>query len=156
MGATKSKETPNNKQHNQRLVDLSAIDARIDRVSISGIQRTKDDYIQRAVKNCFNVTTFKELLYEVGQSKKNLNELGIFKQLDVTVDISRGGKASTNGYDVLFRGKELTRITGNVGTEIGRMRVHLWLSWQLQIFLGVVNGLLCTQVTVIVRRLILM
>lgn len=129
MGSSKSKGPSNlsttTDGQRQNNVNLSIIPARIDRVSISGLQRTKDDYIQQAITNCFNARTFSELLIEVNQTKNNLNELGIFKQLDVSVDISRGEKATPNGYDVIFRGKELARVTGGLGTEIGHQEGSL-------------------------------
>jgi outer membrane protein insertion porin family len=38
----------------------------------------------------------------------------------VLVDVSRGPSATPNGYEITFIGNELSRITGQVGTEIGQ------------------------------------
>lgn len=53
-------------------------------------------------------------------AKNYLHELGIFKDITVHIDVSRGDKASHNGYEVTFKGKELSRIVGSVGTEVGQ------------------------------------
>lgn len=53
-------------------------------------------------------------------AKSYLHELGIFKDVSVHIDISRGENASPNGYEVTFKGKELSRIVGSVGTEVGQ------------------------------------
>lgn len=118
MGSSKSKQRGVNNTR-PAPVDLSAMAARIDRVKISGLQRTHDDYIQRAIRNCFTATTFAELMNEASIAKANLTELGIFKDIQVTIDVSRGAGATENGYEVSFKGTELKRITGSVGTEIG-------------------------------------
>jgi outer membrane protein insertion porin family len=34
--------------------------------------------------------------------------------------VSKGPDASPNGYEITFIGKELSRLTGQVGTEIGQ------------------------------------
>lgn len=120
MGASKSRhhqQLPPSSQ--KQSVDLSVLHARVDRIHIGGLQRTHDDYVWRAVQNCFDATTFQELLLEVEQAKANLYELGIFKEINANVDVSRGESATKNGYELTFTGTELRRITGSVGTEIG-------------------------------------
>lgn len=101
-------------------IDLSLFSARVDRVNVAGLGRTHDDYINRAVKNLFTAKTFKEVLLEVSTSSKQLDELGIFKNLRARIDISRGNGASENGYEVTFVGIEHSRVTGKIGTEIGQ------------------------------------
>lgn len=53
-------------------------------------------------------------------AKSYLHELGIFKDVSVYIDVSRGENASPNGYEITFKGKELSRIVGSVGTEVGQ------------------------------------
>lgn len=117
MGASRSK---NEKLIKSTAVDLSTLSARVDRVHISGLQRTWDDYVRRAVQNLFTAKTFEDVLQQSVQTKDNLTELGIFKSMNVTIDVSKCKKASENGYEVTFNGIELSRITGSVGTEIGQ------------------------------------
>lgn len=52
--------------------------------------------------------------------KDDLLRLGIFKNLRISIDTSKGEGASKNGYTVTFTGEELSRITGNVGVEVGQ------------------------------------
>lgn len=101
-------------------VDLSRFAARVDFVNVDGLGRTHDDYINRAVRNLFKAKTFNEVVFEVKTSMKQLEELGIFKSLQASIDISRGEKASENGYVVTFDGTEMSRLTGKIGTEIGQ------------------------------------
>lgn len=101
-------------------IDLSRFSARVERVNVGGLQRTHDDYINRAVKNIFHATTFKDVLLEVSESTKRLEELGIFKSLRARIDVSKGPNAQPNGYEVSFVGKELSRVTGKIGTEVGQ------------------------------------
>lgn len=116
MGATKSKESVKTQRSG---VDLSLLSARCDKVLIKGLQRTHDDYISRTVLNLLKAETFKDLLIETGQCKANLNELGIFKDVHVSIDVSKGDQATEYGYEVSFKGIELSRLTGSIGTEIG-------------------------------------
>lgn len=119
MGASKSK---NEKLTKSNGVDLSTLSARVDRVHISGLQRTWDDYVRRAVQNLFTAKTFEDVLQQSVQTKDNLTELGIFKSINVTIDVCKGDEKSSleNGYEVTFNGVELSRITGSIGTEIGQ------------------------------------
>lgn len=104
----------------KRNVDLSRFTARVDNVNVGGLGRTHDDYINRAVRNLFRAQTFNEVVVEVKQSVKQLEELGVFKSLRASIDVSRGDNATENGYEVSFEGVELSRITGKIGTEIGQ------------------------------------
>jgi outer membrane protein insertion porin family len=52
--------------------------------------------------------------------KDNLDELNIFKNIRVLIDVSRAENATPNGYEVKFYGKELPRIAGTIGTELGQ------------------------------------
>lgn len=122
MGSSKSKTTtPKQQQYAKRkTVDLSQMSARVDSVKISGLQRTKDDYVQKAVQNLFAANSFQDLLEQSAYAKANLSELGIFKDMSIHIDTSRGKKATPNGYEVTFEGNELGRVTGTVGTEVGQ------------------------------------
>lgn len=116
--APQSHQTPGSTK--KKNIDLSVFSARVDRVNVAGLGRTHNDYINRAVQNIFHAKTFKDVLFEVSKSTKQLEELGIFKGLRARVDISRGDSATENGYEVTFLGKEYSRVTGKIGTEIGQ------------------------------------
>lgn len=100
--------------------DLSKISARVDKVNVSGLQRTHDDYVMRAAEGLFKAKNFQEMMLEAMAAKSYLHELGIFKDVSVHIDISRGVDATPQGYEVTLKGKEFTRIMGSAGTEIGQ------------------------------------
>lgn len=100
--------------------DLSKISARVDRVNVSGLQRTQNDYVMRAADGLFKATNFQDLMVEAMSTKSYLHELGIFKDVSVHIDISRGADATPQGYEVTFKGNEYTRLMGSAGTEIGQ------------------------------------
>lgn len=122
MGSSSSRNTldVSTISSKRRNIDLSQFPARVDSVNVGGLIRTHDDYINRAVRNLFHATTFKDVLLEVSAATKRLEELGIYGRLRARIDVSRGPKASPNGYEVSFDGVELKRWTGKIGTEIGQ------------------------------------
>lgn len=123
MGSSASQESPIKSSSTNRTrnnIDLEGFPARVDNINVSGLGRTYDDYITRAVRNIFKAKTFKDVLLEVSTSTRNLEELGIFKNLRARIDVSRGSSATENGYEVSFDGVELSRVTGKIGTEIGQ------------------------------------
>lgn len=121
---------------NRGAVDLSQMAARIDRVHIAGLLRTHDDYVQRAVRNCFGATTFQDVLLEVGQARNHLKELGAFKEIHANIEVSKGAGATPNGYEISFETTELSRIVGSVGTEIGNHEGALTVQLQAPNLLG--------------------
>lgn len=72
----------------------------MDRVQIAGLIRTKDDYIQHAVRNLFKTTNFADVLVEVNQSHDKLSQLGVFSGVRCRIDVSKGETATPNGLDV--------------------------------------------------------
>lgn len=101
-------------------INFSKIAARVDYVNISGLSRTKDDYISRAGDNLFSVNTFENMLLECNKTYQYLLDLGIFKNINIYIDVSKGKEATPNGYDITFYGTELPRIIGAIGTEVGQ------------------------------------
>lgn len=119
MGSGKSKE-PDAESARKGDIDFTRYKARVDRVHISGLSRTHDDYIQRAIRSLFAATNFQDVILETTTAKDNLMQLGIFKNLKIHIDTSKGEGATKNGYEVTFKGDELSRITGSIGTELGQ------------------------------------
>lgn len=119
MGSGKSKE-PDADSGRKGDIDFTRYKARVDRVNISGLSRTHDDYIQRAIRSLFAAKNFQDVILETTVAKDNLMQLGIFKNLKIHIDTSKGEGATKNGYEVTFKGDELSRITGSIGTELGQ------------------------------------
>ncbi|KAL9918459.1 SAM50-like protein CG7639 isoform 1-T4 [Glossina fuscipes fuscipes] len=111
---------PTTRNREQPKFDLTKISARVDRVNVSGLLRTHNDYVMKAAQGLFKARNFEEVMLESMHAKSYLHELGIFKDVSVHIDVSRGDTASPDGYEVTFKGKELPRILGSVGTEIGQ------------------------------------
>lgn len=49
-----------------------------------------------------------------------MNELGIFSNISIKIDVSKTPEPSKNGYEITFDGVEYSRVTGTVGTEVGQ------------------------------------
>ncbi|XP_055857569.1 SAM50-like protein CG7639 [Episyrphus balteatus] len=101
-------------------VDLTKLPARVDRVIVSGLSRTHNDYVMKAAEGLFKVTNFQDVMLEAMNANSYLNELGIFKEVNIKIDVSHAPDATPNGYEVTFKGKELSRLVGSIGTEVGQ------------------------------------
>ncbi|XP_058059012.1 SAM50-like protein CG7639 [Anopheles bellator] len=117
MGGNPSKAEPTSKG---REPDFTRFKARVDHVKIGGLCRTRDDYVQRAARHLFNARNFQEVIIETANVKDELLRLGIYKNLRIKIDTSKGKEATEYGYSVAFEGDELSRITGSVGVEVGQ------------------------------------
>lgn len=117
MGGRTSKDSGQN-QGSSASVDFTTFKARVAKVNVNGLDRTKDDYIQRACKKLFTAKTFQDLLLETNEAYESLVELGVFKNLRAKIDTDKSSNASQYGYVVSFEGEELSRITGTIGTEV--------------------------------------
>lgn len=118
MGSGKSKDSSSNSVNS---VDFTKFKARVAKININGLDRTKDDYIQRACKKLFAAKNFQDVLEETNHAYESLMELGIFKNLRAFIDTDKSSESpSQYGYVVSFDGDELSRITGTIGTEIGQ------------------------------------
>lgn len=74
--------------------------ARVDKVHIDGLERTKDDYVQDCFTDLFSATTFQDVLIAAHRSRLKLEELGCFKNIAVFVDTSKGVGSTPEGLDV--------------------------------------------------------
>ncbi|XP_055602339.1 SAM50-like protein CG7639 [Uranotaenia lowii] len=119
MGSGNSKDPPVTERKKDK-IDMAFLKARVDRVNVKGLSRTCDDYVHRAVRNLFGASTFQDVIDETSNVKDNLMLLGIFKNLKIKIDVSRGTDSTPNGYEVTFEGSELSRLTGSIGTEFGQ------------------------------------
>lgn len=87
-------------------------------MTLSGLDRTKDDYIHRALAElCDSVTNVEELIEQTKQTRALLLEHGAFKDVHPVIDVSPN---STHDYDITFECKEVRRLQGNIGTELNQ------------------------------------
>ena len=64
--------------------------AKVDRIHIDGLGRTRDDIVTRQMKDVFTAKTFKEVIQRTGEAKVRLEGLGVFKSVGVFIDTSKG------------------------------------------------------------------
>ncbi|XP_066144222.1 sorting and assembly machinery component 50 homolog B [Euwallacea fornicatus] len=99
--------------------DLQKVNARVDRITIDGLGRTKDDIVEDCIKELFKAKDFQEVLLKAHKARVNLDELGCFKNIGVYIDTSKGPKATVDGLEVTFDVKEYKRVTGGISTHVG-------------------------------------
>lgn len=117
--------------------DIKKVPAKVQRVIIDGLGRTKNDIVEKAVKPIFSSQTFADMVNSSSRAKKRLQKLGLFTQIDIEVDTSKAKSASEDGYDVIFHVKEPTYpMKGKIGTEFGDSEGHLVFRLQLPNIFG--------------------
>ncbi|XP_045467850.1 sorting and assembly machinery component 50 homolog B [Harmonia axyridis] len=104
---------------NAKDIIIEGVSARVDKIHIDGLERTKDDYVQDCFDDLFSATTFQDVLIGAHRARLKLEELGCFKNIAVFVDTSKGVGSTPEGLDVTFNVKEYRRLTGGVSTHIG-------------------------------------
>lgn len=87
-------------------------------MTLSGLSRTKDDYIHRALDElCAKVRTVEDLIECTKETRQLLLEHGAFKDVRPVIDVTPN---STHDYDVSFECLEVRRLQGNIGTELNQ------------------------------------
>lgn len=76
--------------------------ARVDKINIDGLSRTKDDIIISTVKDLFKAKDFQEVIIGAHQIRGKLENLGCFRNIGIYIDISNGPDATPNGLEVSF------------------------------------------------------
>lgn len=95
------------------------LQARVDRIHINGLARTKNDIVEDAVQDLFSASDFEEVLlkaqkvdryfksckmlmqiYFEFQVRTKLDSLGCFRNIAVFIDTSKGPDATTDGLEV--------------------------------------------------------
>ncbi|XP_014206956.1 sorting and assembly machinery component 50 homolog isoform X2 [Copidosoma floridanum] len=115
-----------NQQTNKvKPVDLKNIKARVDKVHIDGLNRTKDDVVQAQVKELFNAKDFQDIIVNAHAVRGKLESLGCFKTIGVYIDTSQGLDSTPEGVEVTFKVHELKRIMGSINTMVGNNEASL-------------------------------
>ncbi|KAL1502727.1 hypothetical protein ABEB36_007830 [Hypothenemus hampei] len=100
-------------------IDLQMVQARVDRVNVDGLARTKNDIVEDCVQDLFKAHDFQDVLLKAHKAVVKLDELGCFKNIGVYIDTSKGLNATTDGLEVTFEVTEYKRITGGINTQVG-------------------------------------
>ena len=100
-------------------LDLEGFKTRVDSIHIDGIGRTKDDVLVPMVKHLFDANNFEEVVIRGHKVRRQLELLGAFKSIGVSIDTSSGDNATTDGLEVTYSVVENRRVVGGVNTLIG-------------------------------------
>ena len=74
--------------------------ARIDKVHVDGVGRTKDDLVQATVQPMFEAATLEDVITRTHEARTRLEQLGCFRSVGVFIDTSRGPDATEKGLEV--------------------------------------------------------
>ncbi|KAG8225240.1 hypothetical protein J437_LFUL008777 [Ladona fulva] len=117
MGLVHAKDVTPNPQGSR--LNLDQVKARVDKVKIEGLGRTKDDILTDKVQELFKAKDFQEVILGAHKVRSKLESLECFSKVGVLIDTSEGPDATPDGYQVVFQVKELKRIAGSVKTLMG-------------------------------------
>ncbi|XKL68900.1 hypothetical protein PGB90_006669 [Kerria lacca] len=118
-------------------LQFEKLKARVDKIHIDGLQRTKDDFVTNSFKEIFKIRTFEELLEKTIEARLKLEKLGCFKNISIVIDTSSGTNSTSNfDYDVTFKVVELNRITGRINTTIENNQGSLGFAIQTPNLIG--------------------
>ncbi|XP_072047783.1 sorting and assembly machinery component 50 homolog A-like [Amphiura filiformis] len=117
------------------------IKAKVQRIHIDGLARTKDDIVIAQVQDVFKAGTFKEVIEKSGNAKLKLERLGIFTGVGVFIDTSKGEQDDPDGFDITFNVKESRRITGSTHAQVGNNEGNLIVGVRMPNIFGRVETL---------------
>ncbi|XP_062374137.1 sorting and assembly machinery component 50 homolog B [Sardina pilchardus] len=108
----------------------------VQHVNIEGLGRTKEDYLGYEIADVFDAKSLIDVMKRSHDARMKLLRLGIFKEVEVLIDVSEGADALPNGLDVTFEVTELKRLTGSYNTMVGNNEGSMVLGLKLPNALG--------------------
>ncbi|XP_073965278.1 sorting and assembly machinery component 50 homolog [Choristoneura fumiferana] len=81
-------------------IKLDGVRARVDRVHVEGLARTRDDLVRGAVDDLFHATHFQDVVLRAHRVRRALDALGCFRSVGVFIDVSHGPHATPEGLEV--------------------------------------------------------
>ncbi|XP_049767186.1 sorting and assembly machinery component 50 homolog B [Schistocerca cancellata] len=103
----------------KKTIKLEGIQARVDKIHVDGLNRTKDDIVVETVSDLFKAQDFQQVLLGAHKVREKLDALGCFRNIGIYIDISSGPGATPHGLEVTFHVRELKRLMGGVNTMVG-------------------------------------
>lgn len=100
-------------------VKLDEVKARVDKVHVDGLSRTKDDIVRHTIADLFEATNFEDVMIRAQKVRGKLDSMGCFKNIGIYIDVSSGPNATPEGLEVTFQVNELGRVVGGINTSIG-------------------------------------
>ena len=112
----------------QKEIYLENKDIVVERAHISGLERTKADYVVNDLKPLLQGKTFLQAYKLALECRDRLLSKGIFQSVDVYLDTTEAyEKKEDNGILILFRVKERSLLCGEARTEISNREKPRWL-----------------------------
>lgn len=100
-------------------MDLQALKARVQRVHVDGLGRTKDDIVINTVRDVFAAQDFQSVIMKIHEARTRLSNLGCFKDVGVFIDTYKGPDALEDGIEVTFEVRETNLLGAKVNTSVG-------------------------------------
>ncbi|KAL6259931.1 hypothetical protein P5V15_009841 [Pogonomyrmex californicus] len=98
---------------------FQTVKARVDKIHVDGLIRTKDDIIKSQVMDLFKATNFEDVIIRAYKVREKLDSLQCFKNIGIYIDTSQGPDATPDGVEVTFMVREMRRLGGAISTMIG-------------------------------------
>ncbi|KAJ2943280.1 hypothetical protein O0L34_g12086 [Tuta absoluta] len=112
-------------------IKLNSVRARVDRVHVAGLVRTKDDILKSTVDDLFHATDFEDVIFRAHKVRRALDSMGCFRDIGVYIDVSSGPGSTPEGLEVTFQVKELSRVVGGINTTVSENEGNLVLGLKL-------------------------
>lgn len=74
--------------------------ARVDKIHVDGLVRTKDDIIKSQVMDLFKARNFEDVIIRAYKVRERLDALGCFRNVGIYIDTSQGPDATPDGVEV--------------------------------------------------------
>lgn len=74
--------------------------ARVDKIHVDGLMRTKDDVVKAQVMDLFKAKDFQDVIIRTYKVQEKLEALGCFRRIGIYIDISQGPEATPDGVEV--------------------------------------------------------
>jgi len=74
--------------------------ARVDKIHVDGLVRTKDDIIKSQVMDLFKAKNFEDVIIRAYKVREKLDALGCFRNIGIYIDTSQGPDATPDGVEV--------------------------------------------------------
>ncbi|RVE52246.1 hypothetical protein evm_003165 [Chilo suppressalis] len=107
-------------------IKLEGVRARVDRVHVDGLNRTKDDIIKSTVNDLFQATDFEDVIMRAHKVRRALDSMGCFRDIGVFIDVSSGPEATPEGLE--FR---LLLAHGVTSTVYQQNHEYPWSGYKL-------------------------
>lgn len=110
--------------------------AKVQRVVIHGIARTKDDICVQQVQTLFETENFANLIERCQDCKVKLQRLGVFSKVDVLIDTYKGQDPKPYAYTINYIVEEMRFVNGGIHTQIGTNDGNLLINFKIPNLLG--------------------